>query len=182
MPRVSDAEKQKSHQRILSAAAGVFREKGIETTSVAEVMNAAGMTHGGFYRHFADKDELVDAAFRTAVDVSIGALEAADDAQAARAAYVDTYLSDEHVENRAIGCPMAALGSELARTDGATKQSVSDAVGRVAALLESESDGDSGYAQLSMLIGAVTLARLVEDTAQSDTILKAAAAAINKIA
>ncbi len=180
MPRVSDAEKQKSHQRILSAAAGVFREKGIETTSVAEVMKAAGMTHGGFYRHFADKDELVDAAFRTAVDVSIGALEAADDAQAARAAYVDTYLSDEHVENRAIGCPMAALGSELARANGATKQSVSDAVGRVAALLESE--GDSGYAQLSMLIGAVTLARLVEDTAQSDTILKAAAAAINKIA
>ena len=61
MPRMSEAEKQKSHRRILDAAARLFRERGIEATSVADVMKAAGMTHGGFYRHFDSKEDLVSA-------------------------------------------------------------------------------------------------------------------------
>ncbi|MGB0904935.1 MAG: TetR family transcriptional regulator, partial [Mangrovicoccus sp.] len=67
MARQSKAEKQKSHARILEAAAQVFREKGIEATSLADVMTAAGLTHGGFYRHFASKEALVAAAFHHAV-------------------------------------------------------------------------------------------------------------------
>ncbi|MBT8476236.1 MAG: TetR/AcrR family transcriptional regulator, partial [Alphaproteobacteria bacterium] len=77
MPRMSAQEKQKSHERILKAASRLFRERGIETTSVADVMKAAGLTHGGFYRHFASKDALVAAAFRHAVDEVLSVVEAA---------------------------------------------------------------------------------------------------------
>lgn len=183
MPRVSDAEKQKSHQRILDAAAGLFREKGIETTSVAEVMKAAGMTHGGFYRHFSGKDELVNAAFRNAVNDAVGELEKSTDGPAradARAAYMATYLSQEHVDNRRIGCPIAALGSELARTNGATKGETADAVERVAALLQEGREDQSGYTRLALLVGAVTLARLV-DEARSQSILDAAASGVSQL-
>lgn len=67
--------KKKSRKRILDAAARLIRENGVEATSVADVMTAAGMTHGGFYRHFANKDELVRAAFQEAVDRSVGAMD-----------------------------------------------------------------------------------------------------------
>ena len=78
MPRMSEAEKQRSHSRIVDAAARLFRKRGIEATSVADVMKAAGMTHGGFYRHFASKADLVAAAFQHAVDDVVAKVEQAD--------------------------------------------------------------------------------------------------------
>lgn len=183
MPRVSDAEKQMSHKRILDAAAGLFRDKGIETTSVAEVMKAAGMTHGGFYRHFSGKDELVSAAFCSAVDDAVADIEQSVDRaarSAARSAYIDKYLSQEHVENRSIGCPIAALGSELARSEGSVKQDAANAVNRVAALLEADKPDPSGYTRLALLVGAVTLARLIGDDTQSKSILEATAETLTK--
>ncbi|WP_298260249.1 TetR/AcrR family transcriptional regulator [uncultured Litoreibacter sp.] len=184
MPRVSDAEKQKSHKRILEAAAGLFREKGIETTSVAEVMKAAGMTHGGFYRHFSGKDEMVSAAFDAAVDDAVADMEQGADGAAraaARADYIAKYLSQNHVENRNIGCPIAALGSELARSEGPVKQDTANAIDRVAELLEADATDQSGYARLALLVGAVTLARLTGDETQSKSILEKTAATISKL-
>jgi AcrR family transcriptional regulator len=68
MPRVSNEEKQRNHNKIVDAAARLFRENGIEMTSVADVMKAAGLTHGGFYRHFGSKEDLISAALDRAVD------------------------------------------------------------------------------------------------------------------
>ena len=112
MPRMSEAEKRKSHDRILDAASRLFRERGIEATSVSDVMKAAGLTHGGFYRHFGSKEELVGAAFRAAVE------EVQSELRAARQRYLALYLSTEHLCDRAHGCPLAALGAEVARLDG----------------------------------------------------------------
>ncbi|MDU8913180.1 TetR/AcrR family transcriptional regulator [Aestuariicoccus sp. MJ-SS9] len=184
MPRVSNAEKLKSRRRILDAASAQFREKGIEATSLSDVMKAAGMTHGGFYRHFTDKDELVAAAFRNAVDDLISEIEALPDRSVrdrARADYIATYLSQDHVDRRAAGCPLAALGSELARVGGGTRTGTAEAVDRVATFLGADGVPAGGYALLSLLVGAVTLARLADDPAQSQAILDAARAAAEKL-
>jgi TetR/AcrR family transcriptional repressor of nem operon len=181
MPRVSEAEKQKSHTRIVDAAAKLIREQGVETTSVADVMKSAGMTHGGFYRHFSNKDVLVSTAFKSAVDAVVLTMEAADDNAVlakAREDYIKTYLSNDHVDDRANGCPLAALGGELARSEGAERQVASDTVGRVAGLLADTADKQSGYQKLAMLVGAVTLARLVDDAAERQEILDAAISAV----
>ncbi|NIY76296.1 TetR/AcrR family transcriptional regulator [Thalassospira sp. HF15] len=183
MPRVSEAEKQKSRKRILDAAAKLIREQGIEATSVAEIMEAAGMTHGGFYRHFSNKDELISAAFLEAVDRSVRSMEVPDtDAspEEARNKYVATYLSREHVENRGVGCPLAALGAELVRSDGAARQEAAATVDRLAKLLSDGSDKQEGYEKLALLLGTVTLARLVDDPDQRQSILDAGVVAMDR--
>ncbi|WP_299691555.1 TetR/AcrR family transcriptional regulator [uncultured Tateyamaria sp.] len=181
MPRLSEAEKRKSHARILDAAADLFRERGIETTSVSEVMQAAGMTHGGFYRHFKGKEALVAAGFERAVDTVVADMEQPEtDAAkgAARDTYIDTYLSMGHVNDRRHGCPMAALGSELSRASGEPHARAADAVERVSALLRTEEADDMSDARLALLVGAVTLARLTDDDARAADILAAARTAI----
>lgn len=181
MPRVSDSEKQKSRARIVDAATKLIREKGVETTSVADVMTSAGMTHGGFYRHFSNKDELVGTAFKNAVDEVVSTMEVAEDSAMlaqAREDYIATYLSNDHVDDRANGCPLAALGAELARADGAGRQVAGNTVGRVAGLLADAPDKKAGYQKLATLVGAVTLARLVDDVAERQAILDAAVAAL----
>ena len=182
MPRVSEAEKQKSRGRILDAAADLLREKGIETTSLSDIMKAAGMTHGGFYRHFEDKDDLVAQAFHHAVDQVVHAMETAEGGDAKAAAhkeYIDTYLSADHVANRRRGCPMAALASEIGRSE--TQASASEAVDRVAGLLRNGSAQSHGYAQLALLVGAISIARLARNEETQATILAEAASAIGQI-
>ncbi|MEP3275614.1 MAG: TetR/AcrR family transcriptional regulator [Stappiaceae bacterium] len=184
MPRMSEAEKQKSHARILDAAADLFREHGIEATSVSEVMKAAGMTHGGFYRHFTGKDDLVAEAFQKAVDDVVAGMENSSNAEtreAARADYIETYLSPAHVTNRKKGCPMAALGPELIRAEGETHRETAEAVNRVASLLQGGDADHTGYARLALLIGSVTLARMVNDKQKSQSILDSAKGAITQL-
>ena len=173
MPRVSNAEKQKSHRRIVEVAARLFREQGIEATGLAEIMSAAGMTHGGFYRHFANKDELVREAFDSAFNASIATLVDTPENENDNKAfsdYLDMYLSLEHVSKPGIGCPIAAIGSELQRQD----IDVAESVKQVAMLLGKESDPYLGYARLSMIVGAVTLARLMYGDDDAEMVLEAA--------
>jgi TetR/AcrR family transcriptional repressor of nem operon len=176
MPRMSADEKQKSHERILKAASQLFRERGIETTSVADVMKAAGLTHGGFYRHFASKEALVAAAFSHAVDEVLSEVEAAPagpEHGAARDQYVARYLSAEHVADRGQGCPLAAMGAEIARLDGAAEAEASDAVVRMARLLAADERGatDKGVATMALLLGTITLARLAKNQELADRVL-----------
>lgn len=178
MPRVSEAEKQRSHSRILDAAARLFRENGIETTSVADVMRAAGMTHGGFYRHFASKEELVSAAFRHAVNGVVDNIEketTTDGKAREMEAYIETYLSDAHVYEWGKGCPLAAMGVELARTGGSTLHEGADASKRMAGLLQQSdvAEEEQGLASMAIMMGAVTLARLAETKEESERALKA---------
>ena len=184
MPRMSEAEKQKSHARILQAAAELFRENGIESTSVAEVMQAAGMTHGGFYRHFSGKDDLVAAAFRGAVDTVVAGLENATTAAELALAqddYIALYLSQQHVADARNGCPMAALGSELVRGNAEVTHETGKAVARVTALLQGDGAKENSYVRLSLLIGAVTLARLSNDSDTAQDILSAVAHQIERV-
>lgn len=184
MPRVSKEEKQKSHDRILDAAAKLTREKGIDATSVADIMNLAGLTHGGFYRHFASKDELVASGFRRAVDEAVSAIEeVASDAQRrdAKLVYISRYLSSEHLHAQADGCPIAALASELIRKDGRTKCEGADAVKRVSLLLDDQVGSVSGDVILAMLVGSITLARLCETNEEADSLLAATRVAIEKL-
>ncbi|MEM9630270.1 MAG: TetR/AcrR family transcriptional regulator [Pseudomonadota bacterium] len=176
MPRMSEAEKRKSHNKILDAAAQMVRAKGVEGTSVSDVMQAAGLTHGGFYRHFGSKDDLVAAAFRTAVDDVLSEMEKATslDAKAnARHDYIDSYLSQSHIDNRSEGCPLAALAGDLSRDEGKARQEGFAAVERVATLLKEEPDVSQGTALLALMLGTVTLARLAQTKEEAGSVLQA---------
>ena len=178
MPRMSEAEKQKSHKRILNAASQLFRERGIEATSVSDVMKAAGLTHGGFYRHFDSKEALVAAAFNAAVDDVLTHVETAPSGPkrlAAQADYIARYLSDEHIADRGKGCPLAALGTEISRQDGPVNDAAWNAVERMARALEAPDPHarDQGFARMALLLGTVTLARLAGSRTKSRTILEA---------
>src|SRR5215468_8928699 len=102
-----------TRKRIVRAAARKFREQGIVATGLNDLMKAAGLTHGGFYKHFASKDQLVAEATTAALDTLLEGMAAHPTTSAAVAAY----LSTRHRDNPASGCPLAALGSELSRSD-----------------------------------------------------------------
>jgi TetR/AcrR family transcriptional regulator, transcriptional repressor for nem operon len=110
--RKSREEAAETRKRIVRAAALQFREKGIAATGLAELMKTAGLTHGGFYKHFASKDQLVAEATAAAVDSLLKEMAAHPTIKSAVAAY----LSNRHRDNPASGCPLAALGDELARS------------------------------------------------------------------
>lgn len=184
MPRMSEAEKQRSHNRILDAAAQLFRERGVEATSVADVMKAAGMTHGGFYRHFELKEDLIAAAFRHAVDDVVSGMEreeASERQERERQDYIAKYLSQAHVQDSRHGCPLAAMGTELARTQGASRHAGAQASDRMAALLRdtSETGSDQGSATMALLMGTITLARLAGTEEEADRALEAGRTAID---
>ncbi|WP_432817120.1 TetR/AcrR family transcriptional regulator [Sulfitobacter sp. JB4-11] len=184
MPRMSDAEKQKSHKRILDAASQLFRERGIEATSVSDVMKAAGLTHGGFYRHFDSKEALVTAAFKAAVDDVLTNVETAPPGpqhRAARSDYIARYLSEEHIEDRSRGCPLAALGAEISRQDGPVNDAAWNAIERMAQALEADDPPgrDRGHVTMALLLGTVTLARLAGSRAEAHAILDAGKQAEN---
>ncbi len=112
--------REQSHQRILDAAARAVRRQGYAGVGVAEVMKEAGLTHGGFYAHFKSRDALLAAAIEHAAQDSVRILsrriKALQDAGASPVrALVEGYLADEHVDACERGCPVAALGSEMAR-------------------------------------------------------------------
>ncbi|SMO70035.1 TetR/AcrR family transcriptional regulator [Ruegeria faecimaris] len=183
MPRMSEAEKQRSHNRILDAAAQLFRERGVEATSVADVMKAAGMTHGGFYRHFESKEDLIATAFWHAVDDVVSDMEREETSEGRkkeRQGYIAKYLSQAHAQDSRNGCPLAAMGTELARTTGAPHQVGAQALDRMAALLQdtSETRSGQGLAAMALLMGTITLARLTESEEEADRALEAGRTAI----
>ena len=135
--RRSREEAAETRKRIVKAAAGEFRANGIVATGLADLMKAAGLTHGGFYKHFESKDQLVAEATADAVQELIGRMEAQPTIKAAVAAY----LSAEHRDHPASGCPLSAIGSELARTDARTRDAVTAGFERLVDLLAARSRG-----------------------------------------
>ena len=108
----------------MKAAGSEFRAKGIVATGLADLMKAAGLTHGGFYKHFESKDQLVAEAFDDAIQEILGRMEAAPTIAAA----ISGYLSAQHRDHPASGCPLSAIGSELARTDAKTRDAATAGV------------------------------------------------------
>lgn len=166
--RMSQDEKDRSHARIVASAAKLARERGVEGASVNDVMKDAGLTHGGFYKHFESKDALLAAALdRAFADIAamLDAQISDGGAAAGGAAFQAYYLSDGHVANPAIGCPIAALGGDVARGAAALKAHFGAGVRRIVDLL---ARGKSGADQarriratrdLAMMAGAVMIAR-----------------------
>jgi TetR/AcrR family transcriptional repressor of nem operon len=183
--RVSREAAAASKARITGEAARLMRENGIEGTSVADVMAAAGMTTGGFYKHFESKDDLTAAAVREAFDGILTGLARSADAQGAQAAqkaYFETYLSEAHVRNPGGGCPVASLGPEAARAarpvGAAFEDGIEKTIGLLAGKPLTRQERAELIRQMSTLIGAVILARAVGEGPLGDEILAAARGAI----
>jgi TetR/AcrR family transcriptional repressor of nem operon len=122
----SKAETAQTRRRILEVAAQAFKSNGIHSTGVAEIMAAAGLTQGGFYRHFASKEQLVAEACADSMGALVESAEAASDAgDASFRKHLEEFLSTEYRDDCLGGCPLVAMGSELARADSATRRAVS---------------------------------------------------------
>jgi len=160
-----------NRQKILDAASGLFRERGFDSVTVADVMNAAGLTHGGFYGHFTSKDSLIAET----MSHTFGA-DAGPDIDLA--AYAADYLSPDHRNNRAGGCPVAALGTELPRQSEAARDVATAGIARLIEHFAKNAAGETdeerrreAIGSYAAMVGAVVLARLSAGTPLSDEIL-----------
>jgi len=166
--RVSREEMDRSHERIVEAAARLFREQGVENTSVAGVMAEAGLTHGGFYRHFDTKDSLIAAALEQAFEQVHELIEADGHDRApaeARARYHGYYLSEAHLGRPGAACPVATLAGDVARAEPALKDAFGRGVNRMLDALEQQHPGGrkerrmAATREFAMLVGAALIAR-----------------------
>ncbi|MDX0312564.1 TetR family transcriptional regulator [Sinorhizobium meliloti] len=168
--KVSQKQKAQNRSRILAEAGRLFREKGFDAVSVAEVMKAAGMTHGGFYGHFQSKDDLVAQTIAHAV----GSQSGIDDL----GAWIDTYLSEPHREHPELGCPMAALAGFMRQQAPEARASMAQVLtAQIAALTNVMPGEDSAkrrraaIGSWSAMVGALILARSIDAPALSDELL-----------
>jgi TetR/AcrR family transcriptional regulator, transcriptional repressor for nem operon len=174
--RASQDEKAATHERIVGEAARQIRRRGTDQPGVAEIMRAAGLTHGGFYKHFASRDELIADAARQAMAESESLVTAVSAEPDPLAAFVDWYVSAAHRDDPGNGCGVAALGSDAARVEG-VRAAYRDQVERYLDVLEGMLDGDQDDRReraaviLSALVGAVVIARGLGDTPTSNAIL-----------
>jgi TetR/AcrR family transcriptional repressor of nem operon len=173
--RKSRLEAAQTREAIVAAAANLIRRTGIAEASLADMMAAAGLTHGGFYRHFRNKEHLISEALSAAGEKAIAAL-GQKMAKGGLKAAVDGYLSTSHRDSPTPICPFAALGSEMARSRKVTKAAATEVLEKLFVTLagdapdREEARGDAIVA-LSVMIGAMTLARIVADSDLSSEIL-----------
>lgn len=184
--RYSTEHKQETRERVLKEAAQEIRAKGIGGVGVAGIMARAGLTHGGFYAHFASRDVLIaESLERMFADTRrrFERVQAEVDPAAPPAdrllRYIDFYLSQGHRDDRERGCPLPALSSDMARLEPRSRDRFSKGVqaltDRIAGLLvdmsvaEPEAEASS---LLAAMVGAVSLSRAVVDPAQANAILR----------
>ena len=176
--RHSKEDKAASHERIVAIAAARIRESGTDRPGVAEIMRAAGLTHGGFYKHFGSRDELIaEAVERALADSEPRLVEIAAGAQDPLAAFADAYVSTAHRDDPASGCGVAALGTDMPRVGGPAQEAYRAQVERYLAHLEPLLGGDDDARRratvtLSAMVGAVMIARALGPTLGSDEILR----------
>lgn len=175
MGRVSQAQARENRERVVEAAGRLFRERGVDAVSVADVMAEAGLTHGGFYKQFASKEALVAEAVQTTF-----AQQRAERANTALSTFFDDYLSPAHRDRPGAGCSAVALAPDVARepADAAARANFTDAIERYARWLAGDEGED--LVTLSLLVGAVTLARATAGAPVSDRILAAAREALTE--
>ncbi|MCZ4120346.1 TetR/AcrR family transcriptional regulator [Streptomyces sp. H39-S7] len=191
MSRVSQAQAEENRRRVVDTASRLFREQGTQV-SVADLMKAAGLTHGAFYKQFASKEALVDEATAHAFAelarryaVELQQYDGRRDA--AQRALIDAYLSVEHRDDAADGCPVAALAVDVARggEDREARRVYTEGVLDFAAFLapgedEEGGEGGDGIARLCTLFGALVLSRATKGSPLSEEILTAAHAALTQ--
>ncbi|MEC5384462.1 TetR family transcriptional regulator [Uliginosibacterium sp. H3] len=179
--RVSKEQAAENRERILDMAAKLFRERGFDGIGVADLMKSAGLTHGGFYGHFKSKEDLMAQAAARAVDASLAGWNevVASAGEGALAAYVDFYTSPAHRDEPGAGCIMAALGAESARQVAPVRHALTEGVKRLFEGLSRVVPGRSAAARrekaivtFASLVGAMVLARVVDDETLSEEILQ----------
>jgi TetR/AcrR family transcriptional repressor of nem operon len=172
--RKSNEEAAQTREAIVAAAADHLRRTGIVEASLVDMMSAAGLTHGGFYRHFRNKEHLVAEAL-SAAGVKTIATISRNMAKGGINAVVDSYLSRTHRDASVPICPFAALGSEVARSGEEARAAATAVLEKLFITLADADLGADARADaivlLSTLIGAMTLARIAGKTALSEEIL-----------
>jgi len=182
--RKSKQEAAETRRRIVKAAAAEFRQNGIGGTGLSDLMAAAGLTHGGFYRHFDSKDQIVAEACTAAAKSLAEQLAASvskKSPQRGLKAIVENYLSAAHRDEPADGCPIAALGSEIARSDERTRAAATQALLKFVEIIASQFGKTRpdvarrrALVAAATMIGALTVSRIVTDSELSAAILRQA--------
>ncbi|MBW8844908.1 MAG: TetR/AcrR family transcriptional regulator [Burkholderiales bacterium] len=177
--KVTRAQAEENRERILDSAAQLFRERGFDGIGLNELMQAAGLTRGGFYGHFESKDDLAAQAVKRAMDTNRELWKQQTDRSLA--AWVTSYLSDAHCERPGAGCALASLASDAARGGPAVQTVFAEGVRRLAGTLQGQMPGadaveqrEQALAMLSTLVGAVLLSRAVGDPGLSRELREAA--------
>jgi TetR/AcrR family transcriptional regulator, transcriptional repressor for nem operon len=180
----SKAQKARTHKRIVTIASKRFREKGLAGFGIAELMKEAGLTVGGFYKHFDSRDDLVAEAISSAFGDWQRRAEAAKSGgpPVSFAKLIDDYLNDAHRKSPGTGCAFSALAPEIARSDkrtrAVTSQQVQNDLESIIELLpgkDKRAARSRAILTFSALVGAMALARAVSDEALSREILKTVA-------
>lgn len=184
------AAKQASHERIVAAAARAIRRSGYAGTGVADVMKQAGLTHGAFYAHFESREGmLAEAASRACAESAAVAAEVVANAPPgqALAAMLSAYLSPEHLAHIEGGCPLAALGSETARQTPEVRavttrhiKAMVDLVARQSPDWGQSSAHQRALVTVSAMVGALMLARAVDDPALANSLCQATLATLSR--
>jgi TetR/AcrR family transcriptional repressor of nem operon len=182
--RKSREEAAQTRKRIVTAAAREFRKNGIVATGLNDLMKAAGLTHGGFYKHFESKDQLVTEACAEAVEKII---EFLTNAAAGGTPAAEAYLSTGHRDNPSAGCPLCAIGSELGRNDEKTRAVATEGFLKLVDIMAGQfgkaKRADArrkALAAVSTMIGALTMSRMVTDPELSAEILREAKKSLSK--
>lgn len=171
--KVSREQMKANRERILTEAGYLFREKGFDAVSVAEIMKAAGLTHGGFYGHFSSKDDLI-------AQTVTHMLKPGDGAKAADiSSLIGDYLSPRHRKGVARGCPTAALVTDICRhgpeARSALTAGVQSQISRISAAMGDAPDQEArrnATGVWATMVGAVILARTIDDETLSNQILE----------
>jgi TetR/AcrR family transcriptional repressor of nem operon len=173
--RVSREQAEKNREDVISVASRLFRERGFDGVGIADIMKAAGLTHGGFYGQFHSKQHLAAEASSAALETSRQLLErvVANAGAGGFDAIVDFYLSDRHVQNPARGCPVPSLGADAARAGGpvqaAFETGVERYLGMLAQAIADQAGGTAAsyrqdaIAAFATMAGALMLSRAVAD-------------------
>jgi TetR/AcrR family transcriptional repressor of nem operon len=182
--------KQETRERVLREAAKAIRAEGPHQVAVAAVMARAGLTHGGFYAHFASKDDLVAAAIDQMFAEGLARLAQEAEGRTppeALAAHIDSYLSCGHRDARATGCPLPTLAADLPRLPQLARERFAAGVAAVRQTLarelsaagrpDAEAEASSVICEMS---GALSLARVEPDPAASQAILERSKAALKR--
>ncbi len=179
----SQAQKKANHDKIVAIASRRMRERGIDGVSVADIMAEAGLTHGGFYAHFASREELVREALafglaeserRSSKAIAKATSGSGGDAHAA---WVESYLSVAHRDEIARGCALATLAPDIARAPEETRDLLTADIKRRLGARGRKSE-ETALAAISTAVGALMLSRAVNDEALSRQLLEAAKAAL----
>jgi TetR/AcrR family transcriptional repressor of nem operon len=182
--RKSRQEAAQTRQRIVESASVEFRRRGIAGTGLADLMAAAGMTHGGFYKHFESKEQVVEESVALATETMLASMQAslsaAPGSRGLRTVMAD-YLSTAYRDDSSEGCPFVTLGSEMARSSEAVREAATAGFLQIVDMLAGQFEDLSPAAarkeamlMFSTMIGAMTMARVVTDPRLSATLLQQA--------